>query len=223
MRILIVTAGSRGDVAPFTGLGRCLLGAGHEVVVAAHPPFAALVGGCGLGYRPLPGDPQELIRDRGRASSPEEARAVLTAFLDGLADGVATAVGDGADLVLTAFGAAPLSRTAGAAFGVPVIGTYLTPAFATRAFPPPGATDTHDQGPEGNLAAGRAALRGAEELSAGTVARLRARLGLPADTPSASLGDVRPPAPLRPSAFLSSPLPPHMLPRLVEPPVMFGR
>lgn len=55
MRILIVTAGSRGDVAPFTGLGRRLLDVGHRVTVAAHPPFASLVGGCGLGYRPLIG------------------------------------------------------------------------------------------------------------------------------------------------------------------------
>ncbi|KIF74432.1 hypothetical protein QR77_11460 [Streptomyces sp. 150FB] len=65
MRILIVTAGSRGDVAPFTGLGQRLLDAGHQVAVAAHPPFAGLVTGCGLGHRPLPGDPQELIRAPG--------------------------------------------------------------------------------------------------------------------------------------------------------------
>ncbi|MFD7907102.1 glycosyltransferase [Kitasatospora sp. NPDC059747] len=54
MRILIITAGSRGDVAPYTGLGRRLLEAGHQVAVAAHPFFAALVGGCGLGFRPVP-------------------------------------------------------------------------------------------------------------------------------------------------------------------------
>lgn len=37
-RILIITAGSRGDVAPYTGLGRGLLDEGHQVSVAAHPP-----------------------------------------------------------------------------------------------------------------------------------------------------------------------------------------
>ncbi|CAM5675206.1 hypothetical protein SANTM175S_05781 [Streptomyces antimycoticus] len=83
MRILIVTAGSRGDVAPYTGLGRRLLAAGHEVAVAAHPPFAGLVGGCGLDHRPLPGDPRELIRTRAEAASWEEARAAMAAFLDG--------------------------------------------------------------------------------------------------------------------------------------------
>ncbi|MCC3770365.1 glycosyltransferase, partial [Streptomyces sp. UNOC14_S4] len=57
------------------------------------------------------------------------------AYADGLADGVAEAVAGGADLLLTAFGPAPLSRTAGEAFGIPVIGTYLAPSFATREFP----------------------------------------------------------------------------------------
>ncbi|MER7988757.1 glycosyltransferase [Streptomyces noursei] len=191
MRILIITAGSRGDVAPFTGLGRRLLDAGHAVTVAAHASLAPLVGGCGLDYRPLPGDPQELIRARSQAGSPEEARAVTAVYVDELADGVAAAVAGGCDLVLTAFGPAPLSQTAGEAFGVPVIGTYLQPAFATRQFPLPGASGGDDLGPQGNLAAGRAVLGQAEGLYAGAVTRLRARLGLPANAPSAA-GDIRP-------------------------------
>ncbi|MEV0022876.1 glycosyltransferase [Streptomyces atroolivaceus] len=180
MRILIITAGSRGDVAPFTGLGRRLFGAGHQVVVAAHPSFAALVEGCGLDHRPVPGDPQDLLRAWSRAVSREEARALTRAYADGLADGVAEAVAGGTDLVLTAFGPAPLSRAAGEAFGVPVIGTYLTPAFATDQFPLPGAQTTDGLGPEDNLAAGREVLRRAEGLFAGAAARLRARLGPPA-------------------------------------------
>ncbi|MGC0416134.1 glycosyltransferase [Embleya sp. AB8] len=180
MRILIVTAGSRGDVAPFTGLGRRLLDAGHRVAVAAHPPFAGLVAGCGLDHRLLPGDPQELIRARALATSPEAVRAVTSAFLDRLADGVVAAVAEGADLVLTAFGPASVSRAAGEAFAVPVIGTYLAPAFATREFPLPGGPGADDLGPDGNLAAGRALLARAGTLQEGVVTRLRARLGLPA-------------------------------------------
>jgi sterol 3beta-glucosyltransferase len=57
MRILIVTAGSRGDVAPFTGLGQRLQQAGHQVALAAHDRFADLVRECGLECRGLPGDP----------------------------------------------------------------------------------------------------------------------------------------------------------------------
>ncbi|MEU6011506.1 glycosyltransferase [Streptomyces sp. NPDC047453] len=191
MRILIITAGSRGDVAPFTGLGRRLLDAGHQVAVAAHPSFAALVGGCGLDYRPMPGDPQGLIRDWSRAVSREEARAMTRAYADGLADGVVEAVAGGADLLLTAFGPAPLSLAAGEALGVPVIGTYLAPSFATGQFPLPNARDTDGLGPEGNLAAGRDVLRRAEGVFAGSVTRLRTRLELPADASCAPV-DLRP-------------------------------
>lgn len=111
--------------------------------------------------------------------------------MDGLTDGVAEAVAGGADLLLTAFSAAPLSRTAGKAFGVPGIGTYLVPAFATGRFPLPNARSTDGRGREDNLAAGRDVLRRAEELFAGAVARLHARLGLPADALSAPM-DIRP-------------------------------
>src|SRR3954469_10808970 len=111
MRILIVTAGSRGDVAPFTGLGRRLQQAGHEVALAAHGRFADLVRECGLQYRALPGDPVDLVRARTAAPSPEGARSVFSAFLDELGDGVAAAAAAGSDLLLAAFGPAPLGRT----------------------------------------------------------------------------------------------------------------
>jgi sterol 3beta-glucosyltransferase len=35
MRVLIVTAGSRGDVAPFTGLGQRLQEAGYQVAISS--------------------------------------------------------------------------------------------------------------------------------------------------------------------------------------------
>ncbi|WEB44703.1 glycosyltransferase [Streptomyces yunnanensis] len=192
MRILIVTAGSHGDVAPFTGLGQRLLDAGHQVAVAAHLPFAGLVADCGLDHRPLPGDPQELIRARALATSPEEARAVTSAFLDRLADGVVAAVAEGTDLVLTAFGPASLSQAAGEAFAVPVIGTYLAPAFATREFPLPGVPGADGLGPDGNLAAGRALLAQAGTLQEGVLARLRTRLRLPAAVGPVQAGKLRP-------------------------------
>ncbi|MFD0367372.1 glycosyltransferase [Streptomyces sp. NPDC127114] len=195
MRVLIVTAGSRGDVAPFTGLGRRLSDAGHQVAVAAHASFAGLIGACGLEFRPVPGDPQGLIRDWARAGSREEARALTRAYAEGLADGVAQAVAGGADLLLTPFGPAPLSRTAGEAYGISVVGTYLVPAFATGRFALPHANGAGGagpgRGPEGNLAAGRDVLRRADAALAGAVTRLRALLGLPDGTPSAP-ADIRP-------------------------------
>src|ERR687884_19742 len=101
MRILIVTAGSRGDVAPFTGLGLRLQDAGHEVALAAHDRFAGLVHASGLEHRSLPGDPVELVRARTAAPSPGAARSVFAGFLEELADGVLAAAAAGADVVLT--------------------------------------------------------------------------------------------------------------------------
>jgi sterol 3beta-glucosyltransferase len=67
VRILIAAVGSRGDVAPLTGLGTALRGAGHDVSVASHGMFEELVTGCGLGFRLVPGDPQLLqASERGR-------------------------------------------------------------------------------------------------------------------------------------------------------------
>ena len=95
MRILMMTAGSRGDVAAFTGMGQRRQEAGHQVALAAYDVFAELVRGCGLEYRPLPGDPIELTRARMAAPSPEAARSVFTAHLDELGEGVAGVVAAG--------------------------------------------------------------------------------------------------------------------------------
>lgn len=179
MRILIVTAGSRGDVAPFTGLGRRLQQAGHQVALAAHDRFADLVREAALEHRTLPGDPLELVRARTAAPSPEAARSVFAAFLDELGDGVLAAASAGTDVVLTAFGPAPLSRLAAAGLGIPGIGVYLVPGVPTREFPPPGAPPAAD-----NLAAGREMLARTDALYADVLQRMRARLDLPATTPS---------------------------------------
>jgi sterol 3beta-glucosyltransferase len=185
MRILIVTTGSRGDVAPFTGLGLRLQEAGHQVAVAAHGPFADLVRGCGLEYRSLPGDPVELTRARTAAPSPEAGQAVFAEFIDELADGVIAAAAAGTDLMLTAFGPAPVSRVVAEGLGIPSVGAYLAPAVPTRAFPPPGWPTTGELGPAYNLAAGRELLGRTGSLYAVVLPRLRTRLGLPVDSTTA--------------------------------------
>ncbi|HKP41442.1 glycosyltransferase [Mycobacterium sp.] len=54
--IAIAAIGSRGDVAPLTGVGVRLQQAGHRVVMAAYTPFADLISSCGLEFRELPVD-----------------------------------------------------------------------------------------------------------------------------------------------------------------------
>jgi UDP:flavonoid glycosyltransferase YjiC (YdhE family) len=180
MRILIVTAGSRGDVAPFTGLGQRLQQAGHRVALAAHDRFADLVRECRLEYRALPGDPVELVRARTAAPSPEAARSVFAAFLDELGDGVVAAAEAGTDVLLTAFGPAPLSRVVADGLRLPSLGVYLAPGVPTREFPPPGWPATGQLSPAGNLAAGRELLARSGSLYGDVLRRLRARLGVPA-------------------------------------------
>ncbi|NMO49851.1 glycosyltransferase family 1 protein [Actinoplanes sp. TBRC 11911] len=175
MRILIVTAGSRGDVAPFTGLGQRLRQAGHHVAIAAHERFAGLVRDSGLEHRTLPGDPVELVRARTAAPSPEAAHAVFAAYLDELGDGVVAATAAGTDMLLTAFGPAPLSRLVAEGFGIPSMGVYLAPGVPTREFPPPGWPGTGDD----NLAAGREVLARSGSLYADVSRRLRAHFDLP--------------------------------------------
>ncbi len=62
MRIVITTAGSRGDVQPCVALALGLKEAGHEVSVASWALFRGLVEGRGLEFHPVAGpDPDHLI------------------------------------------------------------------------------------------------------------------------------------------------------------------
>ncbi|MGW1201119.1 glycosyltransferase, partial [Streptomyces sp. NPDC002536] len=171
MRILVMAAGSRGDVAPYTGLGAALRAAGHEVVLAAPAGFADAVRDGGLGFRPLPdaatGAGGSLL---GRAA----------AYVDALGDGVADAVADGdAELLVLSATTAPLGWHAAEALGVPSLGAYLQPVAPTGDFPPTVGGAGRPLGRWGNRAVGRFSLRVVDRLHAQAVRRLRARLGLP--------------------------------------------
>jgi sterol 3beta-glucosyltransferase len=54
MRVLIATAGARGDAAPLTGLATAIRSAGHSVVITWNEEYESLVVGCGLEFRPPP-------------------------------------------------------------------------------------------------------------------------------------------------------------------------
>lgn len=66
IRITIVTIGSTGDVTPFAALGLGLESAGHEVSLATFPAFEGFVREQGLRFRPLSGDPEEILRSLAR-------------------------------------------------------------------------------------------------------------------------------------------------------------
>jgi hypothetical protein len=101
-------------------------------------------------------------------------------FLDELGEGVIAAASAGTDVLLTAFGPAPLGRLIAEGLGIPSVGVYLAPGLPTREFPPPGSAATGQVSPDGNLAAGRELLAWTGSLYPDVLARMRARLGLPA-------------------------------------------
>lgn len=187
MRILIATAGSRGDVAPFTGLGAHLRAAGHQVAVATHGTFADLVRAAGLEFRPLPVDPRaELASDRGQrllrtGSGPLSVIQLLRlgrSFMPALGDGIVAATALGTDLLLTTSATTPLGQVAAEAAGIPSVGLYLQPIAPTREFAP-SVTGTRSLGRTGNLLAGHAVEAATDRLFAPAVRQLRHRLGLP--------------------------------------------
>ena len=83
VHITILTVGSRGDVQPYLALAAGLRQAGYQVRVATHRPFQAAVHQRGLEFRPVAGNPRELLESDcyGLREDPgwqsDEARAML--------------------------------------------------------------------------------------------------------------------------------------------------
>ncbi|MET7893488.1 glycosyltransferase [Streptomyces mirabilis] len=179
MRILIAVAGSRGDVAPYTGLGAELRRAGYDVVLATTDTFAPLVRDAGLEFRSLPADP----RVRGGVTGKRELMRTAAAFITELGQGFADAMDEGADLLLLSTTTAPLGWHLTEATGTPSLGVYLQPTAPTGDFPPV-VTGSRSLGRLANRATGRFALRMADRVYEQAVAKLRHRLQLPAASPS---------------------------------------
>lgn len=179
MRILIAAAGSRGDVAPYTGLGAELRRAGYDVVLATTDTFAPLVRDAGLEFRSLPAD----LRARGGATGKRELMRTAAAFITELGQGFADAMDEGADLLLLSTTTAPLGWHLTEATGTPSLGVYLQPTAPTGDFPPV-VTGSRSLGRLANRATGRFALRMADRVYEQAVAKLRHRLQLPAASPS---------------------------------------
>ncbi|MCC3777472.1 glycosyltransferase [Streptomyces sp. UNOB3_S3] len=181
MKILITAAGSRGDVAPYTGLGAALRMAGHDVALAATAAHAHLVHTAGLEFRGLPAD----TRGRGGGTgSGRELMRTAAAFVTELGRGFADAVGDDTDLLLLSATTAPLGWHLTEATGTPSAGVYLQPTAPTGDFPP-AVPGTRSLGRLANRATGRFALRMVDRIHEPAVAELRDRLGLPPLSPSA--------------------------------------
>jgi len=166
MRILIAAVGSRGDVAPLTGLGTALRGAGYDVSLASYATFEALITGCGLGFRLLPGDPELLgASQRGQrwqegGSGPMGAVRLVRLMAGHLRDvnaALLQAAQQDTDVLLPAglawFGGYRIAEW----LGLPTIGLALQPVHPTRQFPPSGLM-TRSLGGWGNRTLARALM-----------------------------------------------------------------
>ncbi|SME92898.1 UDP:flavonoid glycosyltransferase YjiC, YdhE family [Streptomyces sp. Amel2xC10] len=190
VRVAVITAGSRGDVAPFTGLGHALVRAGHEVTLVTHERFAPLVAGSGVAFHALPVDPRaelESVRGRGLHRSTTGAGKLLRvvriarARVGELADEVLAAA-RGSEVLLVSASVAPLGRTIAAGLGLPVIELPLQPVAPTREFGPPLLGGGSFGGP-GNRLAGHGVEWAVDRVFAPALPALRSRLGLPPGRP----------------------------------------
>lgn len=182
-----MTAGSRGDVAPYTGLGHGLMRAGHEVTLVSHACFAPLAASAGLGFHAVPVDPRaELASARGRVMQRSGTDVGKPAPLVGMARAVVGRMShdllqaaQASDVVLVSSSLGPLGHTIAQGLGLPSMGVFLQPLAPTREFPPP-VTGTRSWGATGNRLAGRAVNAAVDRMFVDAARGRRSRLGLPA-------------------------------------------
>ncbi|MFD4552781.1 glycosyltransferase [Streptomyces sp. NPDC058469] len=189
-----MTAGSRGDVAPYTGLGHALARAGHEVTLVTHESFAPLVAGSGVGFHPLPVDPRaELESSRGRALHRSASGAGKMLRLAGMAREVLGRMTDdlltaarASEVLLLASSLGPLGHAVAEGLSLPSMGVSLQPIAPTREFAPP-VLGGGSWGAVGNRVAGHGVDRTVEHIFAPSVAEVRSQLGLARARPGAAL------------------------------------
>jgi sterol 3beta-glucosyltransferase len=187
-RVVIEAFGTRGDVAPLTGLGvRLRQDLGVDVAIAAQHPYEEMVTEAGLEFRLLPKDTEQATRDSdygqalvdGARMSP--SKTVLKAMRDDLA-GVGEAMahaGRDADLLLLEGPVGSLlGYHAAEALGIPSMGVFFQPVSPTAELAPPPLT-ARSFGRVGNRLAWRIASGIGEKVYTPLIDDLRHSLGLP--------------------------------------------
>ncbi|CAL9336463.1 O-mycaminosyltylonolide 6-deoxyallosyltransferase [Streptomyces sp. enrichment culture] len=181
----MMTAGSRGDVAPYTGLAAGLVRGGHEVTLAAHAVFEPLVAGSGVRFHPLPVDPRaELRSGRGRRLHDSRTGAGKLVRLVSLARAAAeemtaslVEVSRQGDVLLVGGALEPLGYAIAEGLGVPSMGLHLQPLRPTREFPAP-VVAARSVGAVGNRLSGLVVGAAVDRVATGPVRALRRRYGL---------------------------------------------
>jgi sterol 3beta-glucosyltransferase len=145
MHITILTVGSRGDVQPYLALAGGLSRAGYQVRVATHRPFQAETQRRGLEFRPVEGNPRELLESEAGLAWLEAGRNPLTGtrrllqlarpHLARLLEDAVAACQDTQAIIYAPLGMAGYHLTE--AHQLPSMLAALVPLTPTRRSPPP--------------------------------------------------------------------------------------
>ena len=185
MRVLIASAGGRGDVAPFTGLGAAIRAAGHNVTITSNDEYESLVVGCGLEFRPLPGtqgmfDDPRWMQDLGGPAPAAKLIRLLAGHVRTLNKAILAVARQDAPGVLALSGIATVGGYHVAeGLGLPGMDLLLQPGHTTADFPPSFVSGGRSFGRFGNRAAGMAMTTGLALAMAGPAREIRRELGLP--------------------------------------------
>ena len=186
MRVLIVAAGGRGDVAPFTGLGAAIRGAGHSVTITSNDEYESLVVGCGLDFRPLPGthgmffDDPRWMQDLGGPWAAPKLIRLLAEHVRTLNKAIlAVARQDAPDVLALSGPATVAGYHVAEGLGLPGMDLLLQPGHTTADFPPSFVSGGRSFGRLGNRAAGMAMTTALALAMAGPAREIRRELGLP--------------------------------------------
>ena len=179
MRILLLTAGSRGDVDPFIALARRARLDGHDARIGVTREFVPTAEAAGLDVAPLDGDYQALIEAQG--VSPVAAmrayRSTIAPMMAGILRSAANAAIEYRPDVIVHHPKILSADVAGARLSVPVVLVEPVPVVTpTRDFPAPGVVG-RDVGPLNRLTYKAGAAAGS--MFGGVLRDIRAELGLP--------------------------------------------
>ena len=138
LRITCLTIGSRGDVQPYIALCKGLLAEGHKARIATHAEFEPWVRKHGIDFKPVDGDPAELMRicvENGMFtySFLKEASVKFRSWIDELLSSAWAACQD-SDLLIESPSAMAGIHIA-EALGIPYFRAFSMPWTRTRAYP----------------------------------------------------------------------------------------
>lgn len=134
----LLTIGSRGDVQPYIALGKGLIAEGHNVTIATHVEFEEWILKHGMKFKPIAGDPAELMSlmvNHGSMSVSffKEASTKFRGWITDLLTSSWKAC-QGTDILIespSAMGGAHIAE----ALGIPYMRAFTMPWTRTRAYP----------------------------------------------------------------------------------------